>query len=182
MGDEFGAGRSLTLNFGAAGVEVDSADADLGTPTHTVVLASSVGFSDSYQRVIEETLLNTPWSGGHNNPAVRSDIVLLRMPTWRPRFQRWIDRMDRDPVGLRIPIGHVAHHRQRATNLLELSHCVPSSSGSYPTGKTVELSTDGWRITAPNASNSRVRSFSPAGCFEFRRYHCMRRGSRHRSK
>jgi hypothetical protein len=28
-------------------------------------------------------------------------------------------------------------------------------------------------ITAPKASNSRVRSFSPAGCFEFRRYHRM---------
>ena len=79
-GDVFGAGQSLTLNFGAAGVEVDSADADLGTPAHAVVLASSVGFSDSYQRVIEETLLNTPWSGGHNNPAVRSDIVLLECP------------------------------------------------------------------------------------------------------
>jgi N,N-dimethylformamidase len=80
LGGEFGAGQSLTLNFGAAGVEVDSADADLGTPTHTVVLASSVGFSDSYQRVIEETLLNTPWSGGHHNPTVRSDIVLLECP------------------------------------------------------------------------------------------------------
>ena len=79
-GDVFGAGQSLTLNFGAAGVEVDAADAVLGTPAHAVVLASSVGFSDSYQRVIEETLLNTPWSGGHNNPAVRSDIVLLECP------------------------------------------------------------------------------------------------------
>ena len=45
-GDVFGAGQSLTLNFGAAGVEVDAADADLGTPAHAVVLASSVGFSD----------------------------------------------------------------------------------------------------------------------------------------
>jgi N,N-dimethylformamidase len=79
-GDVFGAGQSLTLNFGPAGVEVDSADPDLGTPAHAVVLASSVGFSDSYQRVIEETLSNTPWSGGHNNPAVRSDIVLLECP------------------------------------------------------------------------------------------------------
>jgi N,N-dimethylformamidase len=79
-GDVFGAGQSLTLNFGAAGVEVDSADRDLGTPAHAVVLASSVGFGDSYQRVIEETLLNTPWSGGLNNPAIRSDIVLLECP------------------------------------------------------------------------------------------------------
>jgi hypothetical protein len=38
-----GAGQPLTLNFGAAGVEVDSADPDLGTPAHAVVLASSVG-------------------------------------------------------------------------------------------------------------------------------------------
>jgi N,N-dimethylformamidase len=79
-GEVFGAGQSLTLNFGAAGVEVGSADADLGTPTHTVILASSVGFSYSYQRVIEETLLNTPWSGGLTNSAVRSDIVLLEGP------------------------------------------------------------------------------------------------------
>jgi N,N-dimethylformamidase len=79
-GDVFGAGQSLTLNFGAAGVEVVSADPELGTPAHAVVLASSVGFSDSYQRVIEETLLNTPWSGGLTNPAVRSDVVLLEGP------------------------------------------------------------------------------------------------------
>jgi N,N-dimethylformamidase len=79
-GEVFGDGQSLTLNFGAAGVEVDKADPDLGTPAHAVVLASSVGFSDSYQRVIEETLLNTPWSGGLTNPAVRSDIVLLECP------------------------------------------------------------------------------------------------------
>jgi N,N-dimethylformamidase len=79
-GDVFGAGQTLTLNFGAAGVEVDSADLYLGTPAHAVILASSVGFSDSYQRVIEETLLNTPWSGGITNPAVRSDIVLLECP------------------------------------------------------------------------------------------------------
>ena len=79
-GDVFGAGQSLTLNFGAAGVEVNSADQELGTPAHAVVLASSVGFSNSYQKVIEETLLNTPWSGGLTNPAVRSDIVLLEYP------------------------------------------------------------------------------------------------------
>src|ERR1700722_5558784 len=83
------------------------------------------------------------------------------MPTWRLRFQRWIDRMDRDPIGLRIPIGHVAHHRQRATNLLELSHCVPSSSGSYPTQKTVELSTDGWRITTGLSFAHRIRKETP---------------------
>jgi N,N-dimethylformamidase len=76
-GDLLKAIKLPMLNFGAAGVEVDSADPDLGTPAHAVVLASSVGFSDSYQRVIEETLLNSPWSGGHSNPAVRSDIVLL---------------------------------------------------------------------------------------------------------
>jgi N,N-dimethylformamidase len=96
--DVFGAGQSLTLNFGAAGVEVDSADTDLGTPAHAVVLASSVGFSDSYQRVIEETLLNTPWSGGLTNPAVRSDIVLFRVSTRRLCFQRWFDWMDCDLV------------------------------------------------------------------------------------
>jgi hypothetical protein len=86
----------------------------LGMPTHTVVLASSVGFSDSYQRVIEETLLNTPWSGGHNKPAVRSDIVLLECPHGGRVFSVGSIGWTATLVGLRIRIGHVAHHRQRA--------------------------------------------------------------------
>lgn len=79
-GPIIGAGPSLTLNFGAAGLEVDAASADLGTPAHAVVLASSEPFSDAYQLVIEETLLNTPWSGGRDNPNLRADIVLLQHP------------------------------------------------------------------------------------------------------
>lgn len=69
---------SLVLGFGAAGSELDRADFALGTPAHTLVLASSFGHSDEYQHVVEQT--NTAnWSlpGGTVNPLVRADMVFL---------------------------------------------------------------------------------------------------------
>jgi N,N-dimethylformamidase len=72
---------SLVLSFGAAGSELDRADYALGTPAHTLVLASSYGHSDEYQHVVEQT--NTAnWSktGGTENPLVRADMVYLEYP------------------------------------------------------------------------------------------------------
>jgi N,N-dimethylformamidase len=64
---------------GAAGDEVDRADPAQGTPESTVVLASSTGFDDRYQPVVEEQLSLLPDLGGTTNPAVRSDVTYTRI-------------------------------------------------------------------------------------------------------
>jgi N,N-dimethylformamidase len=64
---------------GAAGDEVDRADVRQGTPSDTVVLASSVGFDDRYQPVVEEQLSILPNLGGSTNPDVRSDVTYMRV-------------------------------------------------------------------------------------------------------
>ena len=77
-GESFGA-YGLTQG-GASGFEIDRADAELGTPPHALVLATTEGFSDVYQHVIEEVLLNDGMQGGTVNPLVRGDIVFYEGP------------------------------------------------------------------------------------------------------
>lgn len=60
---------------GAAGLELDHADRLLGSPPHTLVLASSTGHSDIYQVVAEEILINYPGTGGTVSPLVKADLV-----------------------------------------------------------------------------------------------------------
>ncbi len=60
---------------GAAGLELDHADRLLGSPPHTLVLASSTGHSDIYQVVAEEILINYPGTGGTVSPLVKADMV-----------------------------------------------------------------------------------------------------------
>ena len=72
---------SLVLDFGAAGSELDRADFALGTPAHTLILASSFGHSDAYQHVVEQTnTANNASTGGTENPLVRADMVFLEYP------------------------------------------------------------------------------------------------------
>ena len=72
---------SLVLEFGAAGSELDRADFTIGTPPHTLVLASSYGHSDAYQHVVEQiNTSNGANPGGTVNPLVRSDMVYLEYP------------------------------------------------------------------------------------------------------
>lgn len=70
---EFGAHGSVL--GGAAGFELDRADAELGTPPHALVLASANGFSDVYQGVVEDIRTSDSQQGGTVSPSVRSDIV-----------------------------------------------------------------------------------------------------------
>lgn len=66
---------------GAAGDEIDRVDVALGTPPHAVVLASSRGHSNFYQRVLEEIGMNLPdHGGGQQDPEVHADIVYFRTP------------------------------------------------------------------------------------------------------
>jgi N,N-dimethylformamidase len=72
---------SLVLEVGAAGSELDRADFALGTPPHTLVLASSSGHSDAYQHVVEQiNTSNGAKPGGTQNPLVRADMVFLEYP------------------------------------------------------------------------------------------------------
>ncbi len=76
-----GAGRSLVLGHGAAGFEVDRTDPRLGTPAHTVILASSLPFTDAYQLTTEDVAAPNPWTGGAAQPErLRADMVFLAHP------------------------------------------------------------------------------------------------------
>ncbi|MCR1783962.1 hypothetical protein KVF89_15580 [Nocardioides carbamazepini] len=79
--DEDPIGAYGAVMGGAAGDEIDRADVSLGTPEHAVVLASSRGHSNFYQRVLEEIGMNLPdHGGGEQDPEVHADIVYFRTP------------------------------------------------------------------------------------------------------
>jgi len=71
---------SLVLERGAAGFEIDRMDPALGSPGHTLLLASADGYSDLYQLAIEEQLVSTPHTGGSSNPQIRADMVYFETP------------------------------------------------------------------------------------------------------
>ncbi|MDX1888041.1 N,N-dimethylformamidase beta subunit family domain-containing protein [Mycolicibacterium sp. 050158] len=60
---------------GAAGCEVDFYNPALGSPPDTLLLATSGGFTDAYQLVVEEIFEMVAGIGGSEHPSVRSDIV-----------------------------------------------------------------------------------------------------------
>jgi N,N-dimethylformamidase len=59
----------------AAGLEVDHYDPSLGTPPHTLLLASSYGFSNNARLVPEEQYFAHAGMSGEQHYAVRGDIV-----------------------------------------------------------------------------------------------------------
>lgn len=65
---------------GAAGFEIDRADAALGTPPHALVVATATGFSDLYQHAIEEVPMSNSLQGGTVEPRVRADMVFFETP------------------------------------------------------------------------------------------------------
>jgi N,N-dimethylformamidase len=71
---------ALVMNHGAAGYEVDRADASLGTPSHALVVASSARLSDSYQFVVEDIPATMPNQGGLANKNVRADMLFYETP------------------------------------------------------------------------------------------------------
>ncbi len=71
---------SLVNEYGAAGYEIDRVDDALGTPAHTLLLASATGFSDAYQYVSEDVLISDSSQGGTVHPLVKADMVLLEYP------------------------------------------------------------------------------------------------------
>jgi N,N-dimethylformamidase len=65
---------------GAGGLELDRMDGGLGTPPHALHLASSTGFSDSYQHVVEEVVSSDSKQGGTVDERVRGDMVFFELP------------------------------------------------------------------------------------------------------
>jgi N,N-dimethylformamidase len=66
---------------GAAGAEIDRADERLGTPPHTLVVATSAGrHSDHFQRAVEELEATLPGQGGTSCPEVRADMTFFETP------------------------------------------------------------------------------------------------------
>jgi N,N-dimethylformamidase len=63
---------------GAAGLELDRADLELGTPLNTYFLARSEGHTDTYVLVPEEFLETSLGLGGHENAKVRADMVFFK--------------------------------------------------------------------------------------------------------
>ena len=77
VGDDELIGDFGLVGGGAAGLELDRADPLLGTPPHTLVLASSENHTDIYMVVCEEILVNTPDLTGSQSPLVRADLVFF---------------------------------------------------------------------------------------------------------
>ena len=78
--DEGPIGADGLVMGGAGGLELDRMDEALGTPPQTLHLASSTGFSDSYQHVVEEVVSSDSKQGGTVNEHVRGDMVFFELP------------------------------------------------------------------------------------------------------
>ena len=62
---------------GAGGIEVDRFDQRLGTPAHALLLATTTGFNDQYQHVVEEVEQSDSKQSGSVSPFVRGDVVFF---------------------------------------------------------------------------------------------------------
>ena len=72
------------IGGGAAGLELDRADLDLGTPHRTFLLAHSEGHSDIFVPVTEEITYSSRGQlltgTGETNPKIRADMVYFKTP------------------------------------------------------------------------------------------------------
>ena len=65
---------------GAASLEIDCSNANLGTPTHALVIAQSQMHTNTYELVPEEMLQSHPMTDASQNPHVRADMVFFETP------------------------------------------------------------------------------------------------------
>ncbi|AIV63623.1 concanavalin A-like lectin/glucanases superfamily protein [Burkholderia pseudomallei K42] len=68
------------IGGGAAGLELDRVDRNLGTPPHALVVASSEAHTDAYMLVVEELFFNLPGCSGSECDWVRGDICFYETP------------------------------------------------------------------------------------------------------
>ncbi|MBX3572147.1 MAG: N,N-dimethylformamidase [Mesorhizobium sp.] len=62
---------------GAAGIEIDHADTNLGTPTHALILASSEGHTESFRLVNEEMSITVPTVTAPVEARIQADMVFF---------------------------------------------------------------------------------------------------------
>ena len=78
-------GISVLVGGGAAGLELDRYDLELGTPHNAFLLAHSEGHNDIFVTVSEESTFNArgyfaAGGTGDQNPYIRADIVYFKTP------------------------------------------------------------------------------------------------------
>jgi N,N-dimethylformamidase len=101
---------SLQTKWGAAGYEIDRFEPELGSPATTLVLASSVGFSDAYKPMVDDVLWYIPGREGKHpddpqvegepHRFVRADMTYLEYPNGGAAFS----------VGSIAWIGSISHN------------------------------------------------------------------------
>lgn len=79
-GDLIGDLPALMLGYGAAGLELDRYDPQLGSPLHALVVASATGMPDEYIADIDEFPACVPNLMGHSGPTVRADMTYVEYP------------------------------------------------------------------------------------------------------
>ena len=79
---------------GAAGLELDAADPALGTPPHTLVLASSERHTDLYLMTPEDMNDPAPGLGGTEADIIRADMVFFETPNGGAVFSTGLGRYD----------------------------------------------------------------------------------------
>ena len=80
IGDDEVIGDFGFLGGGASGSEIDTADPMLGTPVHTLVVASSQGHSANTYLVPDETGFHHSAMDGAQNPDIRADMTFFETP------------------------------------------------------------------------------------------------------
>ncbi|WP_197378360.1 N,N-dimethylformamidase beta subunit family domain-containing protein [Mycolicibacterium mengxianglii] len=80
VGDDELIGDFGLIGGGAAGLELDRAGAELGTPPNAFILASSERHTNAYYLVPEEFLETGPALGADENPNARADLVFFETP------------------------------------------------------------------------------------------------------
>jgi len=71
---------------GAAGLELDRYDQNLGSPKNCYILATSENHSDLYLGVTEEIGVNMPNQSGSQNPNVKADLVYFKKNSGSKNF------------------------------------------------------------------------------------------------
>ena len=80
VGEDEMIGNFGILGGGASGSEIDAADPKLGTPPHTLILASSEGHSANTYLVPDETGFHHVAMDGIQNPDIRADMTFFETP------------------------------------------------------------------------------------------------------
>lgn len=80
IGPEEKIGDFGLVGGGAAGLELDIVDRNLGSPPHTLVLAASEGHGQAYLLVPEEVTSTFPNTDGTQNPRVRAELAFFETP------------------------------------------------------------------------------------------------------